>query len=133
MQARLFSEAELQEMGKRSVDRLTEAIDAGDTEKAKQIAKRMYNEFLSMHDLYRNWTTATLSAIGRRFGDQVLDEVMTEGVKAWWLPNLEKMAESSTLPQRIKRTKRQSSSRCGHAAAVGVWCWKASTRGRTHF
>lgn len=103
MQDRLFSEAELQEMGKRSVDRLTEAIDAGDAEKAKLIAKRMYNEFLSMHDLYRNWTTAMLSAVGRKFGDQVLDEVMTEGVKAWWLPNLEKMAEGSpTLQQRIK-------------------------------
>jgi len=102
MQDRLFSEAELQEMGKRSVDRLTEAIEAGDTDKAKQIAKRMYNEFVSMHDLYRDWTTATLSAIGKRFGDQVLDEVMTEGVRAWWLPNLEKMSQSSTLSQRIK-------------------------------
>lgn len=102
MQERLFSEAELQTMGERSVDRLSEAIEAGDTEKAKQIAKRMYNEFLSMHDLYRNWTTAMLSAIGRRFGDQVLDEIMTEGVKAWWLPNLEKMAASSTLSQRIR-------------------------------
>ena len=68
MQERLFSEAELREMEKRTVDRLVEAIDAGDADKAKQIAKRMYNEFLSMHDLYRNWTTAMLSEIGRRFG-----------------------------------------------------------------
>ncbi len=103
MQDRLFSEAELREMEKRSVDRLTEAIEAGETEKAKQIAKRMYNEFLSMHDLYRNWTTATLSEIGKRFGDQTLEEIMTAGVKAWWTPNLEKMAEGSpTLQQRIK-------------------------------
>jgi hypothetical protein len=103
MQDRLFSEAELREMEKRSVDRLTEAVDAGDTEKAKQIAKRMYNEFLSMHDLYRNWTTAMLSEIGKRFGDQALEEIMTEGVKAWWLPNLEKMAQGSpTIAQRIK-------------------------------
>jgi hypothetical protein len=103
MPDRLFSETELREMEKRSVDRLTEAIDAGETEKAKQIAKRMYNEFLSMHDLYRNWTTATLSEIGKRFGDQALEEIMTAGVKAWWTPNLEKMAEGSpTLQQRIK-------------------------------
>jgi hypothetical protein len=103
MQDRLFSEAELREMEKRSVDRLGEAIDAGDAAKAKQIAQRMYNEFLSMHDLYRNWTTAMLSEIGRRFGDQALEEIMTEGVKAWWLPNLEKMAQGSpTMAQRIK-------------------------------
>jgi hypothetical protein len=103
MPERLFADAELREMEKRSVDRLTEAIEAGETEKAKQIAKRMYNEFLSMHDLYRNWTTATLSEIGKRFGDQALEEIMTAGVKAWWTPNLEKMAEGSpTLQQRIK-------------------------------
>ncbi len=103
MQDRLFSEAELREMEKRSVDRLTEAIEAGETEKAKQIAKRMYNEFVSMHDLYRDWTTSMLSEIGKRFGDQALEEIMTEGVKAWWLPNLEKMAKGSpTMAQRIK-------------------------------
>src|SRR5215510_7277952 len=103
MQERLFSEAELREMEKRTVDRLAEAIDAGDADKAKQIAKRMYNEFLSMHDLYRNWTTAMLSEIGRRFGDEVLEQVMTEGVKAWWLPNLEKLPDGpEALPQRVK-------------------------------
>lgn len=103
MADRLFAEAELREMEKRSLDRLTEAIEAGDTQKAKQIAQRMYNEFTSMHDLYRDWTTATLSAVGRRFGDAALEEVMTEGVKAWWTPNLEKMAQGSpTLQQRIK-------------------------------
>ena len=93
MHEQLFSEAEIREMEKRTVDRLIEAIDAGDPEKAKQIARRMYNEFLSMHDLYRNWTTAMLSEIGRRFGDEALEQIMTEGVKAWWLPNLEKLPD----------------------------------------
>lgn len=103
MAERLFSENELREMGKRSVDRLTEAIEAGDSEAAKRISQRMYNEFLSMHDLYRNWTTAMLSEIGRRFGDEALDEIMTAGVKAWWLPNLDKMPQGADkLPQRIK-------------------------------
>jgi len=103
MQERLFAETELREMEKRTVDRLTEAIEAGDAEKAKQIAKRMYNEFLSMHDLYRNWTTAMLSEIGRRFGDEALEQIMTEGVKAWWLPNLEKLPTGpESLSQRVK-------------------------------
>lgn len=103
MSGKLFSEEELREMEQRTVDRLIAALDAGETEKAKQIARRMYNEFLSMHDLYRNWTTAMLSEIGRRFGDEVLEEVMTAGVKAWWLPNLEKLPQGAeALPQRIK-------------------------------
>jgi hypothetical protein len=103
MQERLFSQAELREMEKRTVDRLVEAVDAGDADKAKQIARRMYNEFLSIHDLYRDWTTALLSAIGRRFGDEVLEQIMDEGVKSWWLPNLEKLPDGpESLPQRVK-------------------------------
>ena len=93
MNERLFSEEELREMEKRTVDRLKEAIEAGEPERAKQIAERMYNEFVSMHDLYRDWTTAMLSAIGRRFGDEVLEEIMTEGVQSWWLPNRQKFPE----------------------------------------
>ncbi len=103
MQDRFFSQTEIEEMEKRTVDRLLEAIEAGDKEKAKKIGQRMYNEFVSMHDLYRDWVTATLSAVGRQFGDEALDQIMTEGVKAWWLPNLEKLPKGlETLPQRIK-------------------------------
>ena len=103
MQIGPFSRAEIEEMEKRTLDRLTEAIEAGHKEKAKKIAQRMYNEFLSMHDLYRNWTTATLSAVGRQFGDEALEQVMMAGVRAWWGPNLDKLPQGSeALPQRIK-------------------------------
>jgi hypothetical protein len=103
MNERLFSKDEIAELEKRTLDRLLEAIDSGDPKEAKKIANRMYNEFLSMHDLYRNWTAATLSCIGKRFGDQVLDEVMTEGVKAWWLPTMEKFPQGAeNLRARVK-------------------------------
>lgn len=103
MNERMFSEEELREMEKRTVDRLKEAIDAGEPEQAKRIAQRMYNEFVSMHDLYRDWTTAMLSAIGRNFGDEVLEQIMTEGVKAWWLPTLQRFPEGpEALRHRVK-------------------------------
>ena len=51
MSDRFFREAELREMERRTVDRLVDAIDAGDAERARKLARRMYNEFLSMHDL----------------------------------------------------------------------------------
>ena len=37
---RVFTEADLQEMGRRTLDVLLEAIDADDKEKAKELAKR---------------------------------------------------------------------------------------------
>jgi hypothetical protein len=90
-------------MERRTVDRLTDAIDAGDAERAKKIAHRMYNEFLSMHDLYRNWITATLSEVGRTYGDEALDQIMVEGVRAWWKPILDKLPQGEDAARaRVK-------------------------------
>ena len=80
----MFREQDLREMEKRTVDRLQEAIDSGDRDGATKIAWRMVNEFEAMHDLYRDWAAATLSSVGRRFGDGGLEEVMKDGVEAWW-------------------------------------------------
>jgi hypothetical protein len=103
MPDRFFTDDELREMEKRTVDRLVDAIDAGDTEKAKKTAKRMYNEFLSMHDLYRNWITATLSEVGRRYGDEVLEEIMTAGVRAWWKPIVASLPDDpASMPAKVK-------------------------------
>jgi len=67
------------------------------------LAQRMYSEFLSNHDGYRNWIASTLSEIGRRFGDEALEQVLIEGSRAWWLPILEKMPKGAEgLAQRIK-------------------------------
>ena len=52
MTNRVFTQEELEEMGKRTIDLLTEAIEAGDKERAKKLAGRMYREFSAMHDLY---------------------------------------------------------------------------------
>jgi hypothetical protein len=103
MAERIFTKDEIAEMEKLTVDRLVEAVDKGDTEGARKIARRMYNEFLAMHDLYRNWTVATLSFIGRRFGDKVLEEAMDAGVKSWWLPTMEKLPQGDeNLKARLK-------------------------------
>jgi hypothetical protein len=105
MAERILNQDEIAEMEKLNVDRVIEAIEADDPESAKKLARRMYNEFLSMHDLYRNWAAATLSFIGKRFGNQVLEEAMDAGVKSWWLPNLEKMPageDAAALKGRVK-------------------------------
>lgn len=103
MAERILTQGEIAEMEKQTVDRVVEAIEAGDHENAKKLTRRMYNEFLSMHDLYRDWTVATLSFVGRRFGDQALEAAMEAGVKAWWLPNLDKLpTDASALRARVK-------------------------------
>ncbi len=80
---RLFTKEELESMGKRSLDLLYESLEEGNIKEAKILAQRMYNEFLGMHDLYRDWVTHLLSFVGDRFGDEVLYEALEETVKGF--------------------------------------------------
>ena len=80
---RLFTEEELETMGKRTLDLLLEKLDSGDAEQAKILARQMYNEFLGMHDLYRDWITHLFTFIGERYGDDVLRNAMAETVAGY--------------------------------------------------
>ena len=79
-QEKIFTKEELKAMGERTLDLVQASIDAGELEAAKQLSQRMYNEFLGMHDFYRDWVTALLSFIGKRYGDEVLHEALKETV-----------------------------------------------------
>lgn len=80
---RIFSQQELEAMGARTLDLLQESIEAGDKETAKKLARRMYNEFSAMHDLYRDWVTDLLTFIGNRFGDDTLYEALKQSVDGY--------------------------------------------------
>ena len=69
-QNRLFSDQDLKEMGTQTVELVERAIDNGDYEEAKRLARRMYREFSAMHDVYVNWVTAILTFVYNRYGDE---------------------------------------------------------------
>ena len=92
----VFTPEELEAMGKRTVDLIESTLEADDKETAKQLSQRMYREFLSLHDLYRDWVTALLSFIGRHYGDDALHEAMEETVAVWIKPLCERYAGKST-------------------------------------
>ena len=103
MSEKFFNAEEMKEMEKRTVDRLIEAIEDNDPDKAKKTARRMYNEFLGMHDLYRNWVTSLLTEIGTNYGDEVLDDIMMKSVRSWWTPIMDKLPRGQDdLAAKIK-------------------------------
>jgi hypothetical protein len=73
---RVFTQEELEEMGRRTVDLLTEAIEAGDKERAKKLAKRMYREASNIHDLYVEWTAGFMDYIYANYGDDALYQAL---------------------------------------------------------
>ncbi len=98
---RVFTEAELEDMGRRTVDVLGETIDAGDKEKAKKVSHRMYREFQSMHDLYRDWVTGLLTYIYEHYGDEALYEAMHQGCGAWFKPMVELYSATEDFRRRV--------------------------------
>lgn len=93
MAQRLFTPQELEEMGKRTVDLVQQAVDQGDAGRAKGLARRMYKEFLAMHDLYCNWTTGLLSFVGKRYGNDALYEALKESITSWLAPVTDSFAQ----------------------------------------
>jgi hypothetical protein len=67
---RIVTNAELAAMGTCILDLLLSSIEAADRDTAKMLCRRMYNEFMSMHDLYRDWVTHLLTIIGEQYGDE---------------------------------------------------------------
>jgi hypothetical protein len=75
---RLFTDRELNEMGTRTLDLVIAAIDAGNKEKAKDLAKRMYREFNYLHDGYMFWVTGLLTYIYKNYGIDAVEKAERE-------------------------------------------------------
>jgi hypothetical protein len=75
---RIFTDEELKAMGTRTLDVVKEAIDAGDKDKAKAMAQRMYDEFKFLHDGYMFWTSGLLTYIYKNFGIDAVEEAERE-------------------------------------------------------
>jgi hypothetical protein len=75
---RIFTDQELKEMGTRTLDLVFEAIDAGDKDKAKELAQRMYKEFNYLHDGYGFWVTGLQTFIYKNNGIDALEKAERE-------------------------------------------------------
>ena len=101
----IFTKDELEEMGKRNVDVLVEAIDAGDLDRAKYLAKRMHQECLAMHDALIDWITGILTFVGRRLGYETLHDAHQEGCRAWIEPLTEIFRGADVRRRAVVLTK----------------------------
>lgn len=75
---RVFTDEELKELGRPTLQVLLEAIDAGDKETAKELAVRMLEEFKHLHDGYFFWVTGLQSYIYRKLGLDAVEEAERE-------------------------------------------------------
>jgi hypothetical protein len=98
---RIFTDQELKQMGRRTLDEVVEAIDEGDKEKAKELAQRMYREFNGLHDGYMFWVTGLQTYIYNNYGIEVLEkaERLTHGIEG---PIVHKPSEKKDFRSRVE-------------------------------
>lgn len=77
-QNRVFTDEELRAMETRTLDLLREAIDSGDKEKAKELAERMYEECIYLHDGYMVWISGLLTYIYNNHGIEAVERAERE-------------------------------------------------------
>ena len=65
---RIWTDEQLAEMAKRTIDKAFDAVDAGESQKAKELIQKMYDQFTHLHDGYMVWVTGLLTWIYERHG-----------------------------------------------------------------
>jgi hypothetical protein len=68
MNNRVWTDEQLAEMSKRTIEKVIDAINEGDKERAKELAKLMYDQFAFVHDGYMSWVTGLLTYIYEHHG-----------------------------------------------------------------
>ena len=86
-QDREFTEEQLERMGTPRLDRVKSAMEAGEKEKALKEVQGMFNEFLSMHNLMRDWIAVLYSHIYKKYGEEALYEA-NHAACTFWLKDL---------------------------------------------
>src|SRR5947207_546658 len=84
MRERWFTEQELSEMSRPTMDRAIEAIDSGDLERARRLCEEMKHEWLMLHDLLVESMLGLISFVQDKLGDEGVAEAWERSMEQGW-------------------------------------------------
>ena len=84
MGERWFSDEELAEMSRPTMERAIEAIEAGDLEGAKRLCEAMKWESQFMHDLLVDGVAGLISFVKEKLGDDGVEEAWEYSLERSW-------------------------------------------------
>ena len=84
MSERWFTDEELKEMSRPTMDRVIEAIDAGDLEDAKRLCEEMKHEWRFLHDMMVDGIAASMSWVKEHCGEEALGESQRWAMERYW-------------------------------------------------
>jgi hypothetical protein len=68
MAERIWTDEQLAAMSRRTIDKLLDAAEAGETERVKNLAQIMYDQFTHLHDGYMAWIAGLLTYLYEKGG-----------------------------------------------------------------
>ena len=84
MTDRWYSEQELEQLSRPTMDRVIEAIDAGQLEEAKRLCGEMRHEWQMLHDLMAAGVLDLVSFIQQRLGEDGVAEAWEQSMNRGW-------------------------------------------------
>ncbi len=89
MSERWFTDEELQEMSRPTMDRVIEAIDAGDLDGAKRLCEEMKHEWRFLHDMMVDGIAASMTWIKQELGEDAVGESQKWAMERYWKRSVE--------------------------------------------
>jgi hypothetical protein len=90
---RWFSDDELSELARPTMDRAIEAIERGDLERARALCEEMKHEWRLLHDIMVEGVAGLITFVQERLGDDGVAEAWRSGLERSWRPHVEAIAE----------------------------------------
>src|SRR5215212_10014253 len=81
---RWFEEEELRDMARPTMERIVEAIDAGDLDRARSLAREGQGEWLMLHDLMAGSILSLISFVQEKHGDDGVKEAWEDSLERGW-------------------------------------------------
>jgi hypothetical protein len=92
MSERWFSEQELQDMTRPTMDRAIEALDHGDLQRARELCEEMKHEWRYLHDMMVEGVAGLISFVQDRLGDGGVADAWTYAQNRGWKSDVQKIA-----------------------------------------
>jgi hypothetical protein len=92
MSERWFSDDELEQLSRPTMDRAIEAIESGDLESARQLCEEMKHEWRLLHDIMAAGMGGLISFVQERLGDDGVADAWSWSLERGWRPHAEEIA-----------------------------------------
>jgi hypothetical protein len=93
MAERWFSDEELHELSRPTMDRAIEAIDRGDLEEARALCEAMKHEWRYLHDLMVGGIAGLISFIHERIGEDAVEDAWSWSNERGWRRDVETISQ----------------------------------------